>query len=749
MIGGEEMSIFAVIAKKITIYKKNMLFKMVIAYFVLFLMMFYIMTAVLMHHANKKLSEKIYASNLNSLRILQVYCDTNLVQQVNDIILTMQLERKGKTRTHLFMNTNDKITEADVYSVYTELGTLLLENPMVDEIAVYNRKNAISLSSTMGVGYEVNSVYYEKLYNSKSSCVWKRAEDGYVNVITTFPLNAEPNKKKSCMIIKINPDELLKLMLPKNEMSGDVNFFITDKQCNTLISTAWEGIDIEFPLDANPHEVCEISIENKNYKTFYIPSEDDGLKYFYVIAPSIYEKELSELRAVSFWNIFSVSLLSFLCLMMISVWLYKPIKEIVKTLTLLRKKETPEDSLSLVNEELYNLISQSERVNGVINNNLPLIKSQMLMELVYGRMDSNTFFERLNELDCGLQIRNIVPAVIDIGRKLINAIDEKRRNFILYKICEMFENLETEDCKCITAKISDCAVMLLISFDDVSDADSFFEAIRRDLNEQGFQELNLIVGDKEEMSENTGAYFRKMLDLCKYSFIFGGGNILSTSKLLKRESRHGEINAEEIAKSLENHLWAKNAEAAGRLLNSFYSECDKNEYSYEYVKKCFEKIIQTVESFVDSVRNEDIDKFSVDDTITVNDMYEYILLTLDNILGGEALSAEAEFVEKVKKYIFANVGGEISQMAIAKKFDVTPEHLSRTFKRVNGCKFSDFVTAVKIETAAKMLCENKKITVKKAAEAVGYYNINYFTMLFKKKYNCTPSLYRKANTPKS
>ena len=76
----------------------NMLFKMVFLYCTFTFVIIYVLTSVLSQFAKANLSDKIYISNLNKLSMMQVYCDTNVVQKINDIMVGMQMEVSGKQK---------------------------------------------------------------------------------------------------------------------------------------------------------------------------------------------------------------------------------------------------------------------------------------------------------------------------------------------------------------------------------------------------------------------------------------------------------------------------------------------------------------------------------------------------------------------------------------------------------------------------------------------------------------------------
>jgi len=74
---------------------------------------------------------------------------------------------------------------------------------------------------------------------------------------------------------------------------------------------------------------------------------------------------------------------------------------------------------------------------------------------------------------------------------------------------------------------------------------------------------------------------------------------------------------------------------------------------------------------------------------------------------------------------------------------MSPSYLSSTFKRETGQSFVEFLTAIRMDKAAELLCRTD-LPSYLIAERVGYDNINYFGRAFKKEKGVSPSQYRTA-----
>ena len=81
-----------------------------------------------------------------------------------------------------------------------------------------------------------------------------------------------------------------------------------------------------------------------------------------------------------------------------------------------------------------------------------------------------------------------------------------------------------------------------------------------------------------------------------------------------------------------------------------------------------------------------------------------------------------------------------SQM-IATQLELSQTYLNRQFRAATGMSINDAVQHVRIDKACKLL-RDSDLTVEQIAKQVGYRNIKYFFVVFKKYTEKTPSQFR-------
>lgn len=102
---------------------------------------------------------------------------------------------------------------------------------------------------------------------------------------------------------------------------------------------------------------------------------------------------------------------------------------------------------------------------------------------------------------------------------------------------------------------------------------------------------------------------------------------------------------------------------------------------------------------------------------------------------------EADWLDQCRRYIQRNLDQELSLQAVSKRFYVSPEHLTRTFRKAHGLSFMGYVQQERIKAACSLLAETN-LPIMSIACAVGYQSRSHFHRMFKAAVGMTPNEYR-------
>ena len=128
--------------------------------------------------------------------------------------------------------------------------------------------------------------------------------------------------------------------------------------------------------------------------------------------------------------------------------------------------------------------------------------------------------------------------------------------------------------------------------------------------------------------------------------------------------------------------------------------------------------------------------------------FQLFFLLARNITKCEIVSAGSIFIEETVKYIQKHYMTDINLADMARSHSVSPEHLSRTFKKETGFGFAEYLTLVRLQKAEYMLKNEPGKTVCEVAYACGFNDSNYFSDKFKRTYGEAPSKFKKISLRK-
>ena len=135
------------------------------------------------------------------------------------------------------------------------------------------------------------------------------------------------------------------------------------------------------------------------------------------------------------------------------------------------------------------------------------------------------------------------------------------------------------------------------------------------------------------------------------------------------------------------------------------------------------------------------DEYSID--VIKGYVSNLLFILFRNSEKQESTATSNKLVESAVKNINQNYGGEISLYQTAENLGVSPEHLSRTFKRQTGFGFSEYLTLIRLQKAKNMLSNEPGKKVGEVAFICGFNDSNYFSYKFKKTYGASPRSVKK------
>ena len=101
------------------------------------------------------------------------------------------------------------------------------------------------------------------------------------------------------------------------------------------------------------------------------------------------------------------------------------------------------------------------------------------------------------------------------------------------------------------------------------------------------------------------------------------------------------------------------------------------------------------------------------------------------------------YVVPVIKEIETNYQLELTAAELSQSVFVSPQYLSRIFRRFLGCSVYEYVTMYRISRARELLLSNPHMKIQDIAGAVGFSDASHFIAMFRKITGITPLDFRK------
>ncbi|HSI09406.1 MAG: AraC family transcriptional regulator [Rariglobus sp.] len=105
-----------------------------------------------------------------------------------------------------------------------------------------------------------------------------------------------------------------------------------------------------------------------------------------------------------------------------------------------------------------------------------------------------------------------------------------------------------------------------------------------------------------------------------------------------------------------------------------------------------------------------------------------------------------ELVSNVCAHLRKNLVGDLSLQSVARRFKVSPEHLTRSFRRRLGISFHRYMLVERITAAKELLRGQPHKSVTDVAFETGFESPGHFSKVFKKHTRLTPTQFRETDT---
>ncbi len=213
----------------------------------------------------------------------------------------------------------------------------------------------------------------------------------------------------------------------------------------------------------------------------------------------------------------------------------------------------------------------------------------------------------------------------------------------------------------------------------------------------------------------------------------------------------GEISAKYI-KELVNHIQSYNRNKIATTLHELQNTLYTSNLSVEAEKNLLVDLYLQIKEkiyFLYSTTNIPFIANSEAVNFILQSYYLYEIITFlseqfEMIMTSIGYSSRDSIIDDIVHYINHNYSENITLENIAPLFGYNSSYLGKIFSKKMGINFNSYLDNIRIEHSKELLLKDKT-QVYKIAEIVGYRNVDYFHIKFKKNTGISPAEFRRQN----
>ena len=157
------------------------------------------------------------------------------------------------------------------------------------------------------------------------------------------------------------------------------------------------------------------------------------------------------------------------------------------------------------------------------------------------------------------------------------------------------------------------------------------------------------------------------------------------------------------------------------------------------------KIKNEVSELLKKIEQEYINSDSLSEDILRCYTHAFFYLLIRNIETQAEVDSKNKYIETAVTLLQQNFKNDITLTQIAKECSLSPEHLSRMFKKETGFGFCEYLNLLRLQKAEALLKQSEGLSISQIACKCGFNDSNYFSVKFKEMYGISPKKVQKNN----
>jgi two-component system response regulator YesN len=755
------------------IKKNSMMFKILLSYILLSIVLFSIFPIVLMNNFSKSYIEKVKSSSQNL--VMETYETAN-------VLLSSAYKR------FYIMNTqdldfikalyNEDFDAYGINSICSKLSDEVMLNPILNSIYIYNFHadrvfSSRTATSSVNDFYDTGATEILKDFKTYKNRMFISRKSNDSNVISIFYNNVKGDGTLTSSLVLNIDAKVLESSLLKQTNNSLSKIYIADNNGYILLPTTDDSINTNYSGD----EIFN-RISSSSEKTGYFTAKVDGVSNLITYSKSSglgwnfismtdYETFLKELTPIKSYTMY-VSVLFIIASILVSAYftnnVYNPFYKLLKDLK--NKNGSRSKNESILNEYEYirnTFNNLNDDVKSLKNNEYSYLlakKEEFLSELLNGNVFFNDNTEdKISELGLKLKTQNYLAIIFKFDsvseftkRYTINDI-----GIIKYAMTNIITEAFSEKYNIEAIPNGFDYISAIIGIDEFSNKDteeitSIVNKIQADIERFLKFTVSSSMGNHVNSLLLISTSYKNALQYINYRLITGDNSLINYYDFFKREISHVNY-PYNIETDILNSLKKRQQPLIEDNLNKFFDLLSTA--AFNEIQMYIAQLIMAIDKDLKSSNTLEFDESA----FNFNEIYEnskqlnsfkeieiYIsskLIALTKDIVDSKQKKNQQIAEIVITYVSENYSDiNLSVEAIADYIGLSPNYVRSIFKEITDKSLSTYINEFKINKAIELL-KTTDFTAKDISSMVGFNDNRYFYSVFKKFTGFTTEEYKK------
>lgn len=430
-------------------------------------------------------------------------------------------------------------------------------------------------------------------------------------------------------------------------------------------------------------------------------------------------------------------------------YVLKPINSI-EVIELLKK-------LKINLDREFNEKRNLETLNKYYLESIPILREQFLVGAIEGRISKNDWIRQVDRLNINFTNNYFCVGIIKLDYETLNESQYSDKDELMFiSIKKFVEDIMAESC----SYISFLYLKEVVVIGNIIEPKAVEMFINK-LNEvvKSFKRImglvtSVGVGNVVDSEEKISLSYKFAKDALDYRVILGNEKVIYIEDVEKDITDNLQFSSEDERLFL-NSIKVSGETQIKAVIREIFNNIERSSLSFNqyriYLMEVITSMIKLIYSYnynTDEIFGHNFNCYSyLSEFDSLNDIETWFLekaLKINSIIKSERVHSSMILAQQAKEYIKNNyMDSDLSVETICSELHISPAYFSTIFKKETDMSFVNYLTEVRLEEAVKLLNTTDYKTYM-IAEKVGYPEANYFSYVFKKKFNVSPSKYRKS-----